>query len=464
MTEVSRAVDRIRAGDFDSWQEGWTWLAEHVRERADSAVTVGRTITAPRHLFQRGQLLPIGRVLPPPRPPRQAADLGSNDRVLRQGCSVLGSSVRGARPPLASKVSPLPAYLVRPGRAVEPPTNGALSQRRRRNEGGVLVLRRQELRRSGGQLRGVRRAGPGRTTSQAESALSSGLRGSGRTGGGGTRGPPMTCCRSGSPWSGSAWVATTPDGLARYVDEHAALALHGACHSIKDDLYDHYPGIRPQLRVGRRGVRRRRGGGVLPRGSTWLVASIASTCPRYICHGSADHLVRPVAATATYDGLTERVLRMWSAAETGQEHANIDNPTEAYRSYLTGLWSTSRDKCGQTRCRITPDNQRRHASWRHVTRSCRGDRSATSTIGHWPTKILNRCSLWQLERHRRVIANVGTSSSWTNANSLPRLSEVWRAADWISGSAATIALVVPTWFGTPARARRFASTSVRRRC
>ena len=127
-------------------------------------------------------------------------------------------------------------------------------------------------------------------------------------------------------------MATTPDGLGAYVDGLAALALHGACHNIKDDLYDHYPGIRPQLQWV---------AGVFDDddASEYYVAfDLAGhlhrvRVPTYICHGSADHLVRPAAATATYDGLTEapeRVLRMWSAAETGQEHANIDNPTEAY--------------------------------------------------------------------------------------------------------------------------------------
>jgi esterase/lipase len=117
-----------------------------------------------------------------------------------------------------------------------------------------------------------------------------------------------------------------------YVDGLAALALHGACHSIKDDLYDHYPGIRPQLQWV---------AGVFDEDAAseyYAAFDLAGhldrvRVPTYICRGADDHLVRPTAATSTYDGLTsapERVLRIWSAAETGQEHANIDNPTEAY--------------------------------------------------------------------------------------------------------------------------------------
>ena len=188
VTEVSRAVGRMRAGDFDELA-GRMDVARRPRPRAGRlGGHRGPDDLRPRGVLPCGQLLPIGRVLPPPRPPRQAADLGSNDSVLRQGRSVLGSSVRGARPALSRRCHP--ARLPRsPGQGGRAPTNGALSQRRRRNEGGVLVPRRQELRRSRGQLRGVRRAGPGRTTSQTESALSSGLRGSGRTGGGSTRSP-----------------------------------------------------------------------------------------------------------------------------------------------------------------------------------------------------------------------------------------------------------------------------------
>ena len=246
VTEVSRAVDRIRAGDFDSWQEGWTWLADHVRERADSAVTAGRTITARDAYFRAANYYRSAEFFPPPRPPRQAADLGSNDSVLRQGRRVLGSSVRGARPALSRRRHP-PLLPRSPQQGGRTPTNGALSQRRRWNEGGVLVPRRQELRRSGGQLRGARRAGSGRTTSQTEPALSSGLRGSGRTGGGRLAARGLDVLPERIALVGISMGGYYAGRAGAYVDGLAALALHGACHSIKDDLYDHYPGIRPQL-------------------------------------------------------------------------------------------------------------------------------------------------------------------------------------------------------------------------
>ena len=110
---------RIRAGDFESWQRGWMWLADHVRERADSTLSTAGHLST-RRVLRAANYDRCRRVLPRPRPPRQAADLGSNDGMLRQSRRAFWD------PPFEVLDLPylegvtLPAYLVRPGTADRP--------------------------------------------------------------------------------------------------------------------------------------------------------------------------------------------------------------------------------------------------------------------------------------------------------------------------------------------------------
>jgi dipeptidyl aminopeptidase/acylaminoacyl peptidase len=330
VTEVSRATARMRVGDFDSWQEGWMWLAEHVRERADAAAAGGKRTTAREAYFRAANYYRSAEFFLGHDHPDKLPTWESMTACFGNAAALWNPPFEPLDLPYEDGVT-LPGYLVRPV-GVEGPLpvvvylNGADGTK----EESWYLAGRSFVERG---VSFVALDGPG-------------------------QGEPLRIRQIHSRPDYEAVVAPAVEALkaredvdpqrialvgismggyyagraGAYVDGLAALALHGACHNIKDDLYDHYPGIRKQLQWV---------AGVFDEAEAsdyYAAFDLADhlhrvKVPTYICHGSEDHLVRPSAATATYDGLTgapERVLRMWTPEETGQEHANIDNPTEAY--------------------------------------------------------------------------------------------------------------------------------------
>src|SRR5439155_11897856 len=120
--------------------------------------------------------------------------------------------------------------------------------------------------------------------------------------------------------------------VAAYEPRIRCTALHGACFSILDDLYEHFPPIRPRLQwvTGTLDDAKAR-----ERLREFDLAGHAGRIshPVFVTHGEDDLIVDPAAARKMFDALTvaDRTLRTWPAGGLGgSTHCSIDNPTQAY--------------------------------------------------------------------------------------------------------------------------------------
>lgn len=340
VTEAYRAISRMRVGSFDSWQHAWRDLGDHVTRRARADEDAGRLVSARDGYFRAANYYRSSEFFLLHDHTDKIPTWEAMVETFARAGALWSPSFEPLDLPYEDGVT-LPGYLVRPSGAEGPlPTVLYLNGADGTKEESWFLAGRGVVDRG---MNFVTLDGPGQGEPLRKRGIHSRLDYEAVV----APAVEFLAVRDDVVADRIALVGISMGGYyagraGAYVEGLAALALHGACHNIKTDLYDYYAGIRPQLQWV---------AGVFDeqKASAYFADFDLSghlhrvRVPTYICHGSEDHLVKPSAATETYEELTgtdDKVLRIWTPEETGQEHANIDNPTEAYPELLD--WVTEK--------------------------------------------------------------------------------------------------------------------------
>lgn len=329
VTEVSRAVARMNDADFDSWRNGWRWLADHVSDIATRQRDAGHRVSASQGFFRAANYYRSAEFFLPSDDPHKR-------EIWQRMVDCFGSAAALADPPFDWFRSPyegsdgLPGYIARPaGAAGALPAvvylNGADGTKEE-----SWYLAGQAFVERGMNFVAIDGPGQGETLRiqqiysrfDYENAI--------------TPLVDLLRARDDVDRDRIALVGISMGGyyagrIACYEHRFRCFALHGACHNVLNDLYEPYAPIHPQVQWFTGTFDDARCRKVLTDFDLAPHLHLVQN-PVYICHGTEDTLVRPAAAQRTYDGITnaEKLLRWWAPEETGSSHANVDNPTEAY--------------------------------------------------------------------------------------------------------------------------------------
>lgn len=329
VTEVSRAVARITDGDFESWREGWQWLADHVSEVAERGREAGHLLSARDGLFRAANYYRSSEFFLPHDDPRKLETWKRMVACFQEAGDMFDPPFEWIRFPYQGGAT-LPGYLARPGEAEgRLPTVVYLNGADGTKEESWYLSGRGFVDRG---VNFVALDGPGQgeplriqevySRPDYEAAISPVL--------------DQLIGRDDVDPERVALVGISMGGyyagrIACFEHRFRCFALHGACHSVLEDLYEPYPPIRRQVQWFTGTFDDEKAREVLV-GFDLGPHLERVRQPVYICHGTQDELVQPAAAQKTHDGITgaPRVLRWWGPEETGSSHANVDNPTEAY--------------------------------------------------------------------------------------------------------------------------------------
>jgi dipeptidyl aminopeptidase/acylaminoacyl peptidase len=327
--EIVRAAERIEDGDFESWREGWEWLGNHTRALAEEAESSGNRVTARESYFRSANYYRSSEFFLPHDDPRRLAIWKKMVACFERAAVLSAPSFQWFRSPY-EEGDGLPGYLACPPGAEGPlPTvvylNGADGTKEESwyLAGKAFVDRGVNFVAIDGPGQGeVLRIQEVYSRPDYEAAIS-----------------PLydfLAARADVDADRMALVGISMGGyyagrVACYEHRFRAFALHGACHSVLEDLYEPYEPIRPQVQWFTGAFEDGRARELLREFDLGPHLDKV-TRPTYICHGTEDVLVQPRAAEKTYQGITgaEKELRWWGPEETGSLHANVDNPSEAY--------------------------------------------------------------------------------------------------------------------------------------
>lgn len=327
--EIARAAERIEDGDFESWRSGWGWIADHVRGIAERNAAEGHRTSAREGYFRAANYYRSSEFFLPRDDPRKIETWRSMVDCFERAAELSEPPFEWFRSPYEQGEG-LPGYLARPLGAEGPlPTVVYLNGADGTKEESWYLAGRAFVDRG---VNFVAIDGPGQgevlrlqeiySRPDYEAAIS-----------------PLydsLAPRDDVDPDRMALVGISMGGyyagrIACYEHRFRAFALHGACHSVLEDLYEPYEPIRRQVQ--------------------WFTGTFDDakarealkafdlgphldkvTRPTYICHGTEDVLVQPRAAEKTFAGITgaEKKLQWWGPEETGSLHANVDNPSEAY--------------------------------------------------------------------------------------------------------------------------------------
>jgi dienelactone hydrolase len=326
--EIKRATDRMTPGDFESWREGWAWIADHVRERAERNADADHRTSAREGYFRAANYYRSSEFFLPYDDPRKIETWKRMVECFSRAGDLFEPPFEWVGFPYEGVT--LPGYLARPPAAAGPlPTVVYLNGADGTKEESWYLAGQAFVDRG---LNFVALDGPGQgeplrmhqvySRPDYEAAISPVLD---RL----VEHPAVDGDRVGLV--GISMGGYYAGRIACYEQRFRAFGLHGACNSVLHDLYEHYEPIRRQVQWFTGTFDDAKCREVIEEFDLGPHLERARN-PVYICHGTEDVLVRPESAQRTYDGITnaERELRWWTPEETGSLHANVDNPSEAY--------------------------------------------------------------------------------------------------------------------------------------
>ncbi|HKY82331.1 MAG TPA: alpha/beta fold hydrolase [Sphingobium sp.] len=330
-TEMGWAIARIADNDYESWFEGWSWLAERARNAGEKALADSHVVTARNHLFRAANYYRQAEFFLPHSDSRKLSTWKTMSENFRRAAELGDSSFEFFELSYENGQT-LPGYFVKAQASDKPlPTviylNGADGTK---EESWYLS--------KGFVDRGMNFVtidGPGQgqplreqhiyTRPDYEAAVT-----------------PLLDHVLRRPDVDPDRVALVGASMGGYYGARAAcfeprfrcLLLHSAVYNIRDDLYDNFPPIRAHLQwvTGTFDDQKAR-----ERLDAFDVGPHLHRIrmPVLIGHGDADVLTNPNGASKVFAGLAnvpegDKTLRVFSARENAGAHNQVDNPTEAW--------------------------------------------------------------------------------------------------------------------------------------
>ena len=329
--EVQRACERMVEDDFESWYSGWKWLGDIAHDDATRALEAGHRVTARERFFAAANYYRTAEFF-----------VGPDDERKIPTWRTMVDTFRAAgelwEPPFEwiswnYEGGKLVGYFVRPAGERKPrPTVVYLNGADGTKEESWFLGGRPLVDR-GVNFVGIEGPGQGEplrldkqyTRPDYEVAIAPLL--------------DELAKRDDVDSDRLALVGISMGGyyagrIASYEPRFKAVALHGACFNIHDDLYENFPPIRPQLQWitgtfdDEKARERLKEFDLGPH-----LANVKSAI--LVAHGDDDVLVNPSAPRKTFERLPDGIdkeLRIWTGDEPlgGSIHCNLDNPTQAY--------------------------------------------------------------------------------------------------------------------------------------
>lgn len=328
-TEAARVASQIASGDFESWYTQWSSAGEVARANGDEARLGGRAVTARSRYFAAANYFRTAEFFLQHDDPRAIATWTRMAEAFRDASEMWEPAFEWFDVEYGEKS--LPGYFVRPqGSPSRRPTvvflNGADGTKEESwfIAGGGFVERGVNF----VTIDGPGQGGPLRVDDifsrpDYEAAVSPVV--------------DLVMARDDVDPDRVGLVGASMGGyygarVAAYEKRFKAVALHGACFSIKDNLWNRYPPIKKVLK-------RVTGSASDDQAERALAAFDLSghaekiTQPIYITHGTEDTLVDPVCANRLYDAVSseDKTLKMWGPEGLGGGlHCSVDNPVEVF--------------------------------------------------------------------------------------------------------------------------------------